>query len=131
MKLHHIGYVISDSYLEHYKKKFFFIIDPIQKNYIFFNYSKKFNIWFEFLIPYSKKSTVYNFLLKNKNKNKNKIHHYGFLVKNIIKKKSELLNNGLILIGNYNINVPPFGGPIKTKFFYDGKNLIEILSNEK
>ena len=66
-----------------------------------------------------------------KNKNKNNIHHFGFFVSDIIKKKRQLINNGCILIGNYKINVPSFGGVVNTKFFYNGKNLIEILSNEK
>ena len=129
MKLHHVGYVISADKLSLFKKKYDFIVDDVQKNYIFFNFSKKLNIWNEYLIPFSKQSTVYNYLLKNKNKNN--IHHYGFLVRNIIKKKNKLLNNGLILVGSYKINVPCFGGTINTKFFYNGKNLIEILSNEK
>ena len=129
MKLHHIGYVMSPDKLSLYKKKYDFLIDDVQKNYIFFNFSKKFNIWSEYLIPFSKQSTVHNYLLKNKNKND--VHHYGFLVTNIIKKKYQLLNNGFILVGNYKINVPCFGGIVNTKFFYNGKNLIEILSNEK
>ena len=129
MKLHHIGYVISADKLDLYKKKYSFVLDDVQKNYIFFNFSKKLKIWNEYIIPFSKQSTVYNYLLKNKNKTN--IHHYGFLVTDITKKKSQLLNNGLILIGNYKINVPCFGGIINTKFFYNGKNLIEILSNGK
>ena len=129
MKLHHVGYVISPNKLSLYKKKYNFVLDDVQKNFIFFKFSRKFNIWFEYLIPFTKKSTVNNYLLKNKNENN--IHHFGFLVKNINKNKILLMNNGYILIGSYKINVPNFGGIINTKFFYNGKNLIEILSNEK
>ena len=41
-----------------------------------------------------------------------------------------MFNNGFILVGKYKINVPCFNGVIKTCFFYNKKNLIEILSNE-
>ena len=85
MKLHHIGYVISADKLDLYKKKYSFVLDDVQKNYIFFNFSKKLKIWNEYIIPFSKQSTVYNYLLKNKNKTN--IHHYGFLVTDITKKK--------------------------------------------
>lgn len=129
MKLHHFGYVFSSKKIKSFKRKYNYIIDTKQNNYIFFNFSKKYKIWFEFLIPINNKSTVYNYLLKNKNKNN--IHHYGFIVKNIIATEKQMKNNGFILIGKYKLNVPCFGGLINTAFFFNGKNLIEILSNGK
>ena len=116
MKLHHVGYVISTDKLNLYKRKFNYVVDKVQKNYIFFDFAKEINIWNEYIIPFSKESTVYNYLLKNKNKNN--IHHFGFFVSDIIKKKRQLINNGCILIGNYKINVPSFGGVVNTKFFF-------------
>jgi len=129
LKLHHIGYIFSSNKIKIFKKKYNYIIDRKQNNYIFFNFSKKYKIWFEFLIPINNKSTVYNHLLKNKNKNK--IHHYGFMVKNMIVSEKHMSNNGFIVIGKYKLNVPCFGGLINTTFFFNGKNLVEILSNGK
>lgn len=119
--------MISHDKLDIYKKKHVYIIDNVQKNYIFFRFSTKLKIWIEYLIPFSNKSSVYNYSLKKKNN----VHHYGFLTKNLNKKKKEMTNNGFILLGKYRINVPCFGGFVETSFFHNGNNLIEILSNEK
>ena len=115
MKLHHVGYVISPSKLLNFQKKYTYIVDQKQKNYIFFEFSKKLNIWFEYLIPYSNESTVYYYYLKNRSRKK--IHHFAFLLKNIKKTEKEMFNNGFILVGKYKINVPCFNGVIKTCFF--------------
>ena len=40
MKLHHVGYVISPSKLLNFQKKYTYIVDQKQKNYIFFEFSK-------------------------------------------------------------------------------------------
>ena len=125
LKLNHIGYVISPIKLNIYKKKYVFIKDDVQKNYIFFKFSKKLKVWLEYIIPFANESTVYNY----SSKNKNNPHHYGFLTHDMSAKK-KLINNGFILIGNYRINVPCFGGIIKTSFFCNKNYLVEILSNE-
>jgi len=129
MKIHHIGYVKQKSFLFKFKKQFKkHLYDKKQKNFIFFKYSKKFNLWLEYIIPESVSSTVYKFSIK---KNNNKIHHFGFKTDDISKEKKKLIKNNYILINSFKINVPCFGGLIKTYFFYDGKNIIELLSNVK
>ena len=129
IKSHHFGFVFPIFRLDDFKKKYKnSIIDDIQKNYLFFNYSKKLNLWIEYIIPYSTTSTVYNFSLS---KNAKKIHHYGFQVNNLELEKKKMLKSNYVLINSFKINVPCFGGKIKTNFFSDGKNLIEHLANVK
>ena len=47
-----------------YKKK---IVDKVQQNYIYFDYSNKLNLWIEYILPMNKSSTVYKFSLKKSN----------------------------------------------------------------
>lgn len=128
IKPHHFGFVFPISKLKYLKKKYKkSIIDHKQENYIFFDYSRRLKLWLEYIVPYSTKSTVHNFSLL---KNIKKIHHYGFKVNNLELEKKKMLKNNYVLVNSFTIEVPYFGGKIKTNFFSDGKNLIEHLDNE-
>ena len=60
MKIHHIGIVTKEKNLSNLyfrpKKKFVYL-DKIQNNKIILEYNKSNNLWMEFIIPLSKKSS--------------------------------------------------------------------------
>ena len=115
MYLHHIGYVFPYHKNKVLEKKFNKkLIDLKQNNYIYFSFSKKFNLWLEYIVPINNRSTVYKYSLKmNKG-----VHHYAFYTDQINIEKNKLIKNNYILINNYKIEVPVFGGMMKTIFFF-------------
>tara|TARA_B100000401_G_C52625845_1_gene633632 strand:- start:264 stop:629 length:366 start_codon:yes stop_codon:yes gene_type:complete len=106
------------------KKK---IVDKVQQNYIYFDYSNKLNLWIEYILPMNKSSTVYKFSLKKSNN----IHHFGFYTSSISKFTKVLQKNNYLLINKFNIFVPAFGGKVKTAFFYKSKELVELISKDE
>jgi hypothetical protein len=125
MLLHHLGYVFDKNKKNELDSKIKNkISDYIQNNYIYFEFSKKFNLWLEYIVPMNEKSTVFKFSKKSSEI----IHHYGFYTKSINKDKKKLINNNYILLNKFKIKVPVFGGKIQTLFFYKNENLIELLS---
>ena len=67
MKLHHIGIVTDKKNIENFffKKKINqIVVDNFQKNKLLFQYNPENKFWFEYVVPLSADSTVYNFLKK-------------------------------------------------------------------
>jgi hypothetical protein len=128
MILHHVGFVFKKNKFKQfdkiYKDK---VIDYKQNNYIYFNFNKKLNIWFEYLIPINKFSTIYKYAEQN---NKDP-HHYGFWVNDIKKETKKMISNNFILINKFKILVPTFGGLVNTVFFYKENKIIELISSDK
>tara|TARA_B100000767_G_C19245874_1_gene321204 strand:- start:15 stop:404 length:390 start_codon:yes stop_codon:yes gene_type:complete len=128
MNLHHIGFVFEKNKQSYFDKKYKNkIIDHKQQNFIYFDYNKKFSIWFEYLIPINRLSTVFKF----SNKINNKPHHFGFWVNDIKKETKKMISNNYILINKFKIKVPVFGGSVNTVFFYKEKKIIELISGDK
>ncbi|MDC1162745.1 VOC family protein [Candidatus Pelagibacter sp.] len=130
MKLHHIGFVCHESDIDKFcfspKKKFTYK-DKVQKNKIIIGLSNLDNLWYEFIIPQSKDSTVYNFLKKNGAS----IHHLAYYVKNFnqtLKKYKSKKN--FSYIRSFKPIIPCFGGKLRTAFFYNNNIFIEFLTNE-
>jgi hypothetical protein len=131
VKLHHIGIVTDKKNI----KNFFFkkkidqiVVDNFQKNKLLFQYNSENKFWFEYVVPLSANSTVYNFLKKKGGG----VHHFGYLVENIKKIKSQYMKNkNYIYLNSYKINIPCFGGDIETCFFYNNNFIIEFLANVK
>ena len=128
MKLHHLGFVFKKNEAFFFNKKYSNkIIDTKQQNYIYFEYKKKFNIWFEYIVPMNKYSTVFKY---SKKKHANP-HHFGFYVEDMNQEMKNLIKNNFILINKFKINVPVFGGKMKTAFFYKDNKIIELINSEK
>ena len=86
------------------------------------------NLWIEFVIPISEKSTVYKYL-KN---NGPGVHHFGYETKNLENQKKILSKKkGFFYINSFKTNVPCFGGMLKTMFFFNNNFFIELLKNVK
>lgn len=131
MKLHHIGIVCNESDINKFffkpKKKFIYN-DKLQKNKLIIEYNNQNNLWMEFVIPKNEKSTVYKYLAKNGPG----IHHFGYKVDNLLAEKKKLIKKkNFLYINSFKINVPCFGGLIKTMFFFNNNFFIELLSNAK
>ena len=131
MKLHHIGIVCNESDINKFffkpKKKFIYN-DKFQKNKLIIEYNNQNNLWMEFVIPKNEKSTVYKYLAKNGPG----IHHFGYKVDNLLAEKKKLIKKkNFLYINSFKINVPCFGGLIKTMFFFNNNFFIELLSNAK
>jgi|TARA_Y100000310_G_scaffold345474_1_gene465387 hypothetical protein len=131
MDLHHIGIVSKKEEIDKFlfNKKFEYkIIDRKQNNILYFYFDSNKKIWFEYICPANSSSTVSNFL----NKKGPGLHHLGYAVKDI-KKTTEIYKkkNNFLYISSYEINIPCFGGLIKTSFFYNNNIILEFLSNEK
>ncbi len=129
MKLHHIGIVCKENQINKFyfkpKKKFTYY-DKVQNNKLIIGFNKFNNLWMEFVVPQNKNSTVYNFLKKHGPG----VHHFGYTTKKIDEKKKILKKKkGFFYINSYTINVPCFGGLIKTIFFYNNNFIIELLEN--
>jgi hypothetical protein len=128
MKLHHIGIVCKKDDINNFlfsDKIEESIVDKNQNNNLFFSYDKNKNIWIEFVCPINEKSTVYNYL-KKKGPG---LHHLGYEVNDIeltINKYKE--KNNFIFINKYIINIPCFGGAIRTAFFFNNNVILEFLS---
>ena len=131
MKIHHIGFVCRENDINKFffspKKKFIYV-DKVQNNKIIIGLNHRDSLWYEFIIPQSKKSTVYNYYKKNSAS----IHHLAYYVKNFdqVLKKYKLKKN-YTFIKKFNPNIPCFGGKLKTAFFYNNNIFIEFLTNEK
>ena len=131
MKLHHVGIVIENKeILEFASEKTIRnkIIDNNQNNYIYFDYDNSKKIWFEYICPFNKNSTVFNFLKKKGGG----LHHLGYFVDNIKRiTKNYKKRKNYIFLSSYSINIPFFGGNVETSFFYNNTTIIEFISNEK
>jgi len=131
MKLHHIGIVCLEKDIKKFffspKKKYIYN-DRVQKNKIIIGLSNHDNLWYEFIIPVNKKSTVTNFLKKNGPS----MHHLAYYVDNFKKTiKEHKQKNGYTFIKQFETNIPCFGGKLKTAFFFNNNIFIEFLTNEK
>ena len=101
MKVHHIGIVCEEENIKNYffipKKKYTYI-DKFQNNKLIIGFNKPNNIWFEFIVPLNKNSTVKNFLKKKGPS----IHHLAYFVKDIDKIKRNLLRKrGYIFVNSF------------------------------
>ena len=131
MKLHHIGIVCLESDINKFffspKKKHIYY-DKIQKNKIFIGLNKHNKLWYEFIVPMSKRSTVINFFEKNGPS----IHHFAYQVNDFEKiVKDYKKRRNYIFIREFKTNIPCFGGKLKTAFFFNNNIFIEFLKNEK
>lgn len=131
MKLHHIGIVCSESDIKKFffrpKKKFVYN-DNVQKNKLIIEHNPFNNLWIEFVIPRSEKSTVYKYL-KN---NGPGVHHFGYETKNLENQKKILSKKkGFLYINSFETNIACFGGRLKTMFFFNNNFFIELLKNVK
>lgn len=131
MKFHHIGIVLEKKEITKFANKKTLsnkITDNIQNNYIYFEYDHSKKIWFEYICPINKNSTVFNFL----DKKGGGLHHLGYSVNNISATTKNYKNKkNYIFLSSYTIRVPFFGGLVKTSFFYNNTTIIEFISNEK
>lgn len=131
MKIHHIGIVCAEKNIKNLifsKSKKFIYKDKIQNNKLIINYNKFNKLWFEFVVPVNKKSTVYNFYKKNGTS----LHHFAYYVENLGKtKKIYLKKKGYIYVGSFKINIPCFGGLMETTFFFHNNIFIEFISKYK
>ena len=130
MKLHHIGFVCYEKDLNNFffsPKKRFTYFDKIQKNKIIIGKNKLDKIWYEFIIPINNKSTVYKYLKKNGNS----IHHLAYKVNDLNKiVENYKMKQNFTFINKFKINIPCFGGKMKTAFFFNNNIFIEFLKNE-
>ena len=131
MKLHHIGIVCNESDINKFffrpKKKFIYN-DKIQKNKLIIEHNPFNDLWIEFVIPKSEKSTVFKFLKKNGPG----VHHFGYETKNFENQKKILSKKkGYLFINSFKTTIPCFGGALKTMFFYNNNFFIELLTNVK
>ena len=131
MKVHHIGIVCEEENIKNYffipKKKYTYI-DKFQNNKLIIGFNKPNNIWFEFIVPLNKNSTVKNFLKKKGPS----IHHLAYFVKDIDKIKRNLLRKrGYIVVNSFKINIPCFGGLMDTVFFFNNNIFLEFISKAK
>ena len=131
MKVHHIGIVCEEENIKNYffipKKKYTYI-DKFQNNKLIIGFNKPNNIWFEFIVPLNKNSTVKNFLKKKGPS----IHHLAYFVKDIDKIKRNLLRKrGYIFVNSFNMNIPCFGGLMDTVFFFNNNIFLEFISKAK
>ena len=131
MKVHHIGIVCEEENIKNYffipKKKYTYI-DKFQNNKLIIGFNKPNNIWFEFIVPLNKNSTVKNFLKKRGPS----IHHLAYFVKDIDKIKRNLLRKrGYIFVNSFNMNIPCFGGLMDTVFFFNNNIFLEFISKAK
>ena len=131
MKVHHIGIVCEEENIKNYffipKKKYTYI-DKFQNNKLIIGFNKPNNIWFEFIVPLNKNSTVKNFLKKKGPS----IHHLAYFVKDIDKIKRKLLRKrGYIFVNSFKMNIPCFGGLMDTVFFFNNNIFLEFISKAK
>jgi hypothetical protein len=131
MKLHHIGIVCSESDINKFifstKRKHIYY-DKIQKNKIFIGFNNHNNLWYEFIVPISKQSTVINFFKKNGPS----IHHFAYHVNDFEKTiKDYKKRRNYTFIREFKTNIPCFGGNLRTAFFFNNNIFIEFLKNEK
>ena len=131
MKVHHIGIVCEEENIKNYffipKKKYTYI-DKFQNNKLIIGFNKPNNIWFEFIVPLNKNSTVKNFLKKKGPS----IHHLAYFVKDIDKIKRNLLRKrGYIFVNSFKINISCFGGLMDTVFFFNNNIFLEFRSKAK
>jgi len=131
VKLHHIGIVCDESDINKFffrpKKKFIYD-DNVQKNKLIIEFNPFNNLWVEFVIPKSEKSTVFKYLKKNGPG----VHHFGYKTKNLENQKKILdKKTGFLFINSFKINIPCFGGMLKTIFFYNNNFIIEFIKNVK
>jgi len=131
VKVHHIGIVCEEENIKNYffipKKKYTYI-DKFQNNKLIIGFNKPNNIWFEFIVPLNKNSTVKNFLKKKGPS----IHHLAYFVKDIDKIKRNLLRKrGYIFVNSFNMNIPCFGGLMDTVFFFNNNIFLEFISKAK
>ena len=131
MRLHHIGIVCLEKDINNFffspKKKYIYN-DKVQKNKIIIGLNNHDNLWYEFIIPISKKSTVINFLKRNGPS----IHHLAYYIENFEETiKNYKSKKHYTFIKQFKTNIPCFGGKLKTAFFFNNNVFIEFLKNEK
>lgn len=131
MKIHHVGIVCKEKSINNLifgKGKKFTYTDKKQNNKLIISYNNLNKLWFEFVVPINKKSTVHNFYKKNGTA----LHHFAYYVDNINNtKKIYSKKKDYIYVGSFKINIPCFGGLMETVFFFHNNIFIEFISKFK